>query len=312
MRLYHFFSIPLFLLLFVGINCGALAQTTANLYMFIVIQQDAQDVGAIDDGTSMTALTNDIKTKVPNLNVVVKKMTGEEATTSRIESELSAISNCSNDIIWYYYSGHGRNYDTWPETDEQDVSLTWVHSKLKDKKARLTLAMYDCCTYQEPTTQPPSDLHPKIAFWKPLLFSTKGSYIVSACSSKEFAFGASGAGSIFTNNFIDAFYTKSSWDEIFTTAKNGTISDKPNQHPQWDVQNSSGGGTSREALTDSPVPAPAKYKVRPNDTWEKVVSTMNQTPGLKRQVTVEALKNSYPQYKNNTNPPVGVKLEFHD
>ena len=57
----------------------------------------------------------------------------------------------SDDVIWFYYSGHARNSgeDNFPSLFliEQNVklSLTRVHKKLKKKNARLTITIYDGC-----------------------------------------------------------------------------------------------------------------------------------------------------------------------
>ncbi len=294
----------LLLLLLIGGSFHLWAQSRPNLYIFLVIQQDAGDVGSLDDGENMSALMDDVKELVPGINLIVKELSGEEATKERIQSELASISNCANDVIWYYYSGHGRNNDTYPES-EAEVPLTWVYSSLKQKGARLTISMYDCCTYQEPTAQPPADIHPRTAGWKPMLLTSKGDYLSSACSSREFSYGRAGAGGIYTNNFIDAFREGAGWEATFDKAKQGTIADKPTQHPVWASQNT---GVLQSVMAPS-------HKVREGETWEDIVKEMNKSLEFNKQslrVTVEKLKaySKNQPYKDFAKPPVGAKIYF--
>lgn len=189
-----------------------------DLYAFIVTQADS-DIGAPVDKINMGNLMKNIKENVPGMNVHVKFIDGAVASQNKIKQLIRSSNIDANDVVWYYYSGHGENYDTWPQSGEKEVPLTWVHTQLKSTNARLTIAMYDCCSYSSPESDPPNDLNPKSSFYKLLFLEAKGNVIAASCSSTQYSFGNPASGGIFTNEFIDALREKSNWDDVFATTK---------------------------------------------------------------------------------------------
>ena len=151
----------------------------------------------------MSELAEEIGEKLEGfMNVEASFINGVSASKSRIRSEISQANLGSNDVVWYYYSGHGENYDTWPQSAQEGVPLTWVHSQLSNTPSRLTIAMYDCCTYRSPQYDPPSGIRPKSAFYKLLFLESSGNIISSSCSSGQFSYGNEVTGGLFTNSFV--------------------------------------------------------------------------------------------------------------
>ncbi len=265
---------------------SSLAQYTyaQKLYMFIVYQND-ESVGCFEDKATMLKLSEEIKEAVPSLEVVTKTFLGSEMSKSKIQSELNNISVGSNDVIWYYYTGHGENYNTWPISDEREVPITWVFNKVKAKGARLSLTQYDCCNWRSPQVSAPSDIRPKSSF-KYLFLEAKGHIIASSCSSGQFSYGKEGRGSVYTNEFYDAIHEGLKWDQVLNLTKSGVQTWASGvgktQTPQYDWH-----GAGHMDIDPAP-----KIKVRNGDTWSSIVREWNDMDGNEnKQITVQELKN---------------------
>ncbi|MFN0203623.1 MAG: caspase family protein [Bacteroidia bacterium] len=225
----------LFLVLFSSVKAQ-----TSKLYFFYIIQTD-EGIGSTTDKANMLSLVSEIckSTKQEAVNVEIASVS---ATLSELKKVVSRYSITESDVLWVYYSGHGENYDTWPQTDEGELPLSEVHTWLKSQKAGLTIAMYDCCTWREPLIKRKSSEYSTCSFnfYKPLFLNSKGHLKIASCSSTQFSFGSKGAGSIFTNNFIDAIRSQASWKEVLNAAKVGTESMAKaynrEQNPQFRVE----------------------------------------------------------------------------
>lgn len=241
-----------------------------TLHMFIVTQQD-DNIGAPVDKETMKALADEIRTNVPSLDIKIKTINGADASESRIFSEIDRAGAGNNDIIWYYYSGHGLTYDGWPMSDQGEVPLTTVHKKLKTTNARLTLAMYDCCNVDDPIADPPSDLRAKSAYYKLLFLTAKGNIISASCSTSELSFGHPAAGGVYTNAFIDAIRTEASWKDIMIATKRMTKTNAQkegrSQIPIYDIQN-----YTTEQMANAP-----SYRTKRYNKLEKLAISVSKT-----------------------------------
>jgi hypothetical protein len=153
--------------------------------------------------------------------VRVTNINGSDADKSKITETLDSMDIDSNDVIWYYYTGHGMNYDTWPESDEGEVPLTWVHHQLKETDARLTIASYDCVNYWIRILHKSTYCRCRYSSLKPLFLLSKGNIIVSSNSSASYSYGSED-GSVFTNHFLDALAENSSWSDVLESATQQT------------------------------------------------------------------------------------------
>ncbi len=250
-----------------------------KLYMFIVYQNDTT-VG-ITNKETMQQLADEIDKAVPNLQIINKVFKGAEMSKSKIKSELNTIKVGSNDIIWYYYTGYGENYDTWPQTDQQQVPITWVFDKMKAKKPRLSITMYDCCNYR--TTLVPTRPKPTGKSYLKYLLLEYGHIIASSSSPREFSYGGAGLGSIYTNKFYDAIHDNIKWEDVFEKTKY-SVQEWARSHEK--VQNPMYVG--HVYYISKYIPPPPR--VRKGDTWESIVAEWNNTPGNKNKITVKQLK----------------------
>ncbi|MDE5560654.1 MAG: caspase family protein, partial [Bacteroidaceae bacterium] len=84
---------------------------------------------------------------------------GDDCTKPNLEKVLSDMRCSSNDVVFFYYSGHGVHAkadpaDGWlPQmclnyrsyNQDKFVPVTYVREQLKSKGARLNIIMTDCC-----------------------------------------------------------------------------------------------------------------------------------------------------------------------
>lgn len=196
-----------------------------TLYLFVVIQKDNR-IGSMEDLQTIESIATEIESKVQGMTVKLIPINGKHATKEAIYNEFVNLTIGPDDVIWYYYSGHGINYNEWPQSDQGAVPLTWVNSLLRASNARLTITMYDCCNYSDPVRYYAKDNRYttlRINYLPFLLLYSKGNIMASSSSSGEFSFGASEVGGIFTCSFRDAFKHKPTWEEVFSSTKEITI-----------------------------------------------------------------------------------------
>jgi len=203
-------------------------EVTAQTMYALLIVQDAASVGTYKDKETMLHLWNEIDTKVRELEVVVISIDALDATEDRIQAEINKLPITTDDVLWLYYTGHGSNYDTWPMMDETELPLSKVQYLLKQSGARLTLAMYDSCSWRDPIAPSPEEeigwVKSAPNYYKFLFLYSKGHIKMASCSSKQFSYGSESSGSFFTNAFQDAIKGKASWKDVLQECKQLTES----------------------------------------------------------------------------------------
>ena len=170
-------------------------------------------------------------------------------------SLLTALDNVKpgkNDVVVFYYNGHGFRYktDTGPFprldlttkgvqlTEYSSIALSEIYNRIKAKNARLSLVISDCCNSADP---------PQLAYGgaltaasantlsqancKQLFLFSKGNIIATAASKGQFSLydPTPGTGGIFSTAFMNSldfhlstFSTNPSWNDVLTKAKNQT------------------------------------------------------------------------------------------
>ncbi len=228
------FSFILFLLAFVT----SYAQK-GNLYFFTIIQED-EGIGSEQDGGNMNNLVKEIAGSI-HYQLTAISIPSTEFTRIRLMQEIRKYTYNSKDVIWVYYSGHGRNYDTWPETDESELPISAVDSLLKHQNAHLTLAMYDCCTSEMPQILAKNKEYTTCSFnfYGELFVKTAANIKIASASSQQYAYGSHLSGGNFTNCFIDALRMGAVWENILSNAKmttnNMAKEQKHIQNPQYNI-----------------------------------------------------------------------------
>lgn len=140
-----------------------LAQEMVKIYPIVFCNTNDENIGV--------SCQNDQKRFAQQLGIIetalgqeceVDQMnyyTGNECTKPNLERAISELNCTSNDVIFFYYSGHGVHakadaVDGWlPQmclnykSYDQDkfVPVTWVRDHLANKGARLVIILTDCC-----------------------------------------------------------------------------------------------------------------------------------------------------------------------
>ena len=162
---------------------------------------------------------------------------GTKATKVNIINTLNTLKSGNDDIILYYFTGHGfmENGKTFMLTsDEKNLGRDEVASIIESKKARLNMLISDCCSNAvEGFTMSRSinrtgqkiDAGEFDQIYKDLFLGYEGFMHLSAATEGEKAFSNNDLGGFFTYHFIKEGLVKkpvNNWTEIFTDSKNKT------------------------------------------------------------------------------------------
>lgn len=182
-------------------------------------------------------------------------------TKSSLENAVNNLSSSSNDVIFFYYCGHGfnatsstRQYPRLFLGGMDEAHSKWledVYSALKQKNHRLLVTIAEACnrvydvqySRNGPGAFGPHPTITKSAANYRSLFSKSGDYLCSSSKREQASWFDNGWG-YFTDCFINVFGNETSemtsspsWDNIFatTTQKTQELADQNGevQVPQW-------------------------------------------------------------------------------
>jgi len=217
-------------------------------------QKDFENVKAF-----LTDVANDLKIPI--------KIHDVDFYGAESKKFISAFKCSPNDIVFYYYSGHGFRYDdqdvVWPylyackkDTDPIDkcsLSLNWVYQEIKKKNPRLTIAMGDCCNSLIGMNEPKISLSRSLTYktvhqpvgYKKLFLETKGVIVASGSIPKQYSLGTT-EGGMFSNSLIEVLKNSRetptvTWKSALTKATNLTLTNSEKQQkPHFMVSDGQG------------------------------------------------------------------------
>ena len=191
--------IPFCFLLFVSIA------TNAQTFHAILVYQD----GAPGVAKDKVLIANELDEISINTNMDLVKYEYSKDDPTIIQT-IRNISPSSDDVVLFYYTGHGSNSgDGWPMLSGEAGSMkqTDIHNKLSSKGARLVCTMFDCCNGGPTDGRAPSIIGRR----QPLttthnLMWKNSSGEVKASSSKDgnYSWGTEETGGFFTSSFINS------------------------------------------------------------------------------------------------------------
>lgn len=272
-------------------------------------------INKIDQNVGWTTSSNaSVLVTKPVLNGAFKEtdLTGENLTAA-----IEGLSVGEDDVIFFYYSGHGRGDESgktkWPylvfNNQKDSVAYDKIFTMLKAKGARLLIILTDCCNnfsdWQE------SDQYGSKATKKAIqipenyqkLFLKQRGYILATSSQPTEVSSASsaGSGSLFTYDFLqklerELLSNNPTWDNIKSDElKIENQSMVFVQHPQYSID--------VKPITGQPgPPAPVVTVPEPEPTPTATPEISSEEPDAKDACITW-------QFENDT--PYQVYLEFY-
>jgi len=248
-------------------------QTAAvgTLHLILVSNTNDPNLGSgfYANHRKLASLFRDIQ-QACNLNLDIIELTGSDFSKSTVASRISNLSVNSNDVIFFYYSGHGYNdrQSEWPHLDMRqgmyqplgDNSLSLaddIYSPLIGKKARLTIVIGECCNRyadnavvtgtpvkEDPIMMAPSQNMLNASTLVSLL-NRSGRMLVRSSDINEPSYYTLNYGGDFCNNFISSLLNETGftnthgdvrWKDIFYSSFTSTLSDSPKESSQQHVK----------------------------------------------------------------------------
>ncbi len=170
-------------------------------------------------------------------------------TKAQIVSTLKNLKCSNQDIVYFFYSGHGARAENdkskWPQlalggaqkTDEDFYPLAFVDKMLAEKKPKFRIIMADCCnsvlhglSVKKERSGPSIIDGEKKAFdvYRNLFREPTGSVIVTSASPGEYALGIK-EGGLFSMSFLEELQkavvaaSPLDWNGLLTSTKNITM-----------------------------------------------------------------------------------------
>lgn len=225
----------------------------ATLHAIIVADTNDADIGAQKDEEDIKKLVENIGQNTC-LQPAITTIDGAAVAPGgggydKVKSAIENLSVTTNDVVLFYYSGHGANAETgsrWPglgvegQTTPRSrwIELAWVRDTLKAKNPRLFIAMADACNVflsggggrgHQRGAQPSA--------YEQLFLGYSGSIVASGSIPEQYSFGGADTGGLFTQQFLKSLYqglnsATPDWNNIMNQA----IQAIPVRHPQQSVQ----------------------------------------------------------------------------
>lgn len=226
-----------------GLDSTLLAQGPGTVHVLMYIDEESGISGScmIDKKEMTTELT-----KVENETYMTVKYHPIGGFSAQAASKaIDALRCSSNDVILFFYSGHGYRYNNQSSkfpymafshhssevVNSYMLSLKEVSDKIKTKGARLTLVLGDLCNSTLPVSQPAhmalEDEFPSI--YKSLFLNAKGNVISASSAPGQTSIAPPGRGSVWAAEFVKVVRKASAerksktWSEVLEETKANVI-----------------------------------------------------------------------------------------
>ncbi len=176
-------------------------------------------------------------------------LTGHKNTSNQVMRALNTLNIARDDVVFFYYSGHGFRTHTkdnpWPNIvfmkEWKGMDLNFIVNRLKEKNPRLLIALSDCCNNPIPAHGAPELVRGPVAKsiqkraaspdsllranYRRLFLEAQGTVIAVAAKKGHVAKSTTVSGGNYTFVFLNVLqhYTKSTaqatWVDILDTTK---------------------------------------------------------------------------------------------
>ena len=252
----------LIIILFLCIGAKLPAQTIHTIVFVNKCESSERSADRTADYNKMEKFANDVARRIGYVNDL-RMHTCSEFTVAKALSEVRNLNVQTNDVVIFYYHGHGANlsydkYDKWPSMhlspieSNNDISTFLEHSRLRTEleakcsNAKLVLCIADCCNgfafKQNTATSMETRYKDNI---KKLFtgFSGKKFIMISASKAGQLGYSAS-TGSVFGDYFREAieYYSATdnpTWESVLSRAQLQTKNDNArgghDSEPQYEI-----------------------------------------------------------------------------
>ncbi len=238
-------------------NSNNTQPTNAMIHFIVVANTEDTRIGS-----SVKKDVNNIYSEMKDVSVFLGipldyvLISGNDFGKKGLQTALDKLNPGVNDVVMFYYSGHGFRFsnqpnDPYPQFDLRqsrfdDISiatmnLTDVSNTIKGKNARLNIILSDCCNSDLGLLKPEgksfalttkSLLSWDKTYCTTLFLKSKGTVMATAAKEGQFAYGNEDVGGYFTSNIITAMEkylskfqgTAPTWKQIITEAQTTTVS----------------------------------------------------------------------------------------
>ncbi len=234
-------------------NTNTNAGGKPKLHLLLAVNSEIPDIGqsCATDQRTMEREFRDIA-KALNINMEKYEVNGEKFTKQNLEKTLNAFKPAPNDIVVFYYSGHGFRWsdqtDKYPQLDfryssytrldeNTTVALSDVYNTLNKKGARLNLILSDCCNSDVGRNQMTSTNFmgarafqgAEVQKLRDLFLNNKGNVMITGSSPGEYSW-CNASGGFMTLSFVQALKEEigymsneaPSWYDIVTNTTKST------------------------------------------------------------------------------------------
>jgi hypothetical protein len=241
-------------------NTTTTKQTTADLAnstMHVILVTNSEDKtlgdGFLVNHKNIAKLFKDAANTC-NMKINIVEVKGSDFNKSNVLSAIANLYPSANDVVVFYYSGHGFRFTSqtiqWPQLDLRPTGTeqiktntmnlhTDVYKALSAKNPRLLMVIGECCNIDlgvgtpsvpSPLTMPLGTPIMNESAVKNLL-ATRGKMLVATSKPYESTWYYHDTGGFFGTNFMSTFLsnvgftsrTTPSWSSIFKTAMNYTV-----------------------------------------------------------------------------------------
>ncbi|MDX2049109.1 MAG: caspase family protein [Chitinophagaceae bacterium] len=230
-------------------------QKATRLFLVLVANTNDLSIGPtckVDKDATYTTFSQ--LAEFLKIQFVPNVIEGKDFSKINVDNAINGIKPASNDIVVFYYSGHGfndvkTNYK-FPFLDLRDktyqqygepytLNIEDIFKRIKMKGARMNLVISDCCNadpsqsniaISDGASTRTSSVGWNIGnCWSLFMNNKPGSILVTAAQKGELSAGNS-TGGIFTFNFresldkaLGVFYNNSSWNDVLVAAQKQTV-----------------------------------------------------------------------------------------
>ena len=225
---------------------------TLHALVFINKKELGREVDRQADMKNMSSFCRDIANQI-GYKLNLRTNSDNEFTAKEVDREINNLNVQSNDIVIFYYGGHGYNQgkNKWPTLNLKDKNY-WFSDILKvinqhKSKAKLMLCIAACCNkgydnanLPSTTFNPISSKNMKALFTD---FKGKKTILISSSMQGQLSWSDKRYGSLFGISFRSAIYefTNNSnltptWDVVNKKTKEYTLRASGNkQSPQFQI-----------------------------------------------------------------------------